>query len=335
MKNVTFLGNMIVDSSKLIDVYPSLGMLTKIKKETFSVGGSACNTSIDLKSIDNKIDVSVIGRISSDDKGKFILEEFKKHQIDVSKVIVDDKSLTSYTDCMVDNLGRRTFFQFGGANDNLNILDVDVEKLNADLLHVGYLLLLPKFDEEDEEYGTKLARLLSEVRKKNIKTSIDIVSEESDRFKKVVIPSLPHCDYVIVNEIESGKIVDISPRDEEGHISVSNIKKIIDELFKLGVKDTVIIHAPELGAIKRKNGDIKIIPSFVADKERIISSVGAGDAFLAGAIYGLINNLDDIEIVKLGHASAIFNLYSKDSVSGATDINTLKEFIIKGKENKI
>lgn len=78
MKKITFCGNMIVDANKLMDIYPSLGMLSKIRTESYSVGGSACNTSIDLKAIDNEIAVSVIGRIGNDDKGKFILKEYKK-----------------------------------------------------------------------------------------------------------------------------------------------------------------------------------------------------------------------------------------------------------------
>ena len=115
---------MIVDANKLMDIYPSLGMLSKIRTESYSVGGSACNTSIDLKAIDNEIAVSVIGRIGNDDKGKFILKEYKKFHIDTSKVIIDTEHATSYTDCMVDAQGRRTFFQYGGANDYRKIIQI-------------------------------------------------------------------------------------------------------------------------------------------------------------------------------------------------------------------
>lgn len=99
------------------------------------------------------------------------------------------------------------------------------------------------------------------------------------------------------------------------------------------MQDTVIIHSPEMGIIKRKGKDVKLIPSFVVDKSRIVSSVGAGDAFLAGSLYGLLNNLSDEEIVKIGHASAIFNLYAKDSISGATNVYEIKKLIKTGKEN--
>lgn len=333
MKKITFCGNMIVDANKLMDIYPSLGMLSKIRTESYSVGGSACNTSIDLKAIDNEIAVSVIGRIGNDDKGKFILKEYKRFHIDTSKVIIDTEHATSYTDCMVDAQGRRTFFQYGGANDYFNLEDIHIESLDCDILHIGYLLLLPQFDEKNDKYGTNLAEFLCKVRRKGIKTSIDVVSEEGNRFQEVVIPSLKYCDYVVINEIESGRITGIEPRDHFGNLIKENLIQIIEKLFKLGVQDTVIIHSPEMGIIKRKENNIKIIPSFVVDKSRIVSSVGAGDAFLAGALYGLLNNLTDEEIVKIGHASAMFNLYAKDSISGATSFDKIKEIMDTGKEN--
>lgn len=335
MKKITFLGNMIVDSNKIIDIYPSLGMLSKIRAESYSVGGSACNTSIDLKAIDNHVMVSAIGRIGNDDKGNFILSEYEKYQIDTSKVIIDKEHATSYTDCMVDAQGRRTFFQYGGANDYFSIKDINVDTLDCDILHIGYLLLLPQFDERNERYGTNLAEFLSKVRERGIKTSIDVVSEEGDRFQEVVIPSLKYCDYVVINEIESGRITGIESRDTSGWLIKENLFLIIEKLFELGVQDTVIIHSPEMGIIKRKGKATKIIPSFVVDKSRIVSSVGAGDAFLAGALYGLLNNLTDEEIVKIGHASAMFNLYAKDSISGATNFDEIKKVIDLGKENII
>ena len=37
-----------------------------------------------------------------------------------------------------------------------------------------------------------------------IKTSLDIVSEQSNRFARVVRPALKHCDYVVINEVDTG-----------------------------------------------------------------------------------------------------------------------------------
>ena len=38
-----------------------------------------------------------------------------------------------------------------------------------------------------------------------MKTSVDVVSEDSDRFARIVTPALKYVDYCILNEIEAGK----------------------------------------------------------------------------------------------------------------------------------
>jgi hypothetical protein len=43
-------------------------------------------------------------------------------------------------------------------------------------------------DQPDAKFGTKAARLLAEAQEAGLKTSVDAVSEDSDRFAKIVTP---------------------------------------------------------------------------------------------------------------------------------------------------
>ena len=124
MKKIYFAGNMIVDSLKTVETLPKKGMLSKILDEKSSVGGSACNPAIDLKVIDPTIDIKVFGKIGDDDKGKFILSTYKKYNINTDNVLIDCSKNTSYTDVITEADGARTFFQYGGANDNLCVEDL-------------------------------------------------------------------------------------------------------------------------------------------------------------------------------------------------------------------
>jgi arabinose-5-phosphate isomerase len=63
-----------------------------------------------------------------------------------------------------------------------------------------------------------MARLLAEAQKHGIKTSIDVVSEASDRFTRLVPPSLKYTDYCIINEIEAGQTTGIALRDENDNL---------------------------------------------------------------------------------------------------------------------
>ena len=51
-------------------------------------------------------------------------------------------------------------------------------------------------------------------------------------------------------------------------------------------------------------------------KEEIKGSVGAGDAFCAGCLYGLYNHYSDKQILEFASAAAACNLFAANSVDG-------------------
>lgn len=166
-------------------------MLVKILDTTYAVGGCLPNTIVDIARIDPDIYLSAIGKVGNDENGRYVISQFKKYGIDVSGMKIDDTIPTAADNVMSERVsGERTFFYSGGANKTFGIDDIDVENLDCKIFHIGYILLLDELDEEDEEYGTKMARLLDMVSKKGIKTSIDTVSEEGDRFKEKIVPAL-------------------------------------------------------------------------------------------------------------------------------------------------
>ena len=200
MKKVTLCGTLLLDEIKMIDRYPEKGMLVTITGTSRAVGGAVCNSGVDLKTLAPDIAVEARGKVGDDEKGDFILNFLSARGLDVSHVLRTKTAPTSFTDVMtLESTGERTFFTRRGACSELTPEDVDVDSLDCDLFHLGYLLLLDGMDKENAEYGTEAARLLSMVQAKGIKTSIDVVSEQSDRFERVVRPALKYCDYHMVD----------------------------------------------------------------------------------------------------------------------------------------
>ena len=101
--------------------------------------------------------------------------------------------------------------------------DIPWDKLNVDMLHIGYILLLDALDQEDSQYGTKMAKLLHTAQSRGIKTSIDVVSEAGDRFRKLVCPAMRYTDYCIINEIETSATTGIALRGEDGRLLEENL----------------------------------------------------------------------------------------------------------------
>ena len=316
-KGIAVAGNILTDNVKIVGAYPEKGMLSTIEEESLAVGGCVPNTAIDLKKIDPQLDVSAYGKVGDDEKGKFVVGQMQDVGIDVSCVKVSKTNPTSYSDVItVKSTGERTFFHNRGANKEFCPEDIDVESLNCKMFHIGYIMLLDYFDKILDYGSTPMSKFLKVLCDKGIKTSIDIVSESSGNFFKVVKSALPYCDYVIINEIEAGAIVGIEPRDMDGKISQDNVKLIMQKLFELGVREKIIVHCPEMGFCMNKDGSFTCEPSIKLPKGFIKGSVGAGDAFCAGSLYGIYNNYDDSKMLKFANLVAVNCLSAPDSVSG-------------------
>jgi sugar/nucleoside kinase (ribokinase family) len=309
MNRIVLAGSILADNVKMIPSWPQKGMLVEVKSLKRAVGGAVCNSGVDLKMLDPSLEVAALGKVGADDAGDFIVSTLESKGLDCALVSRVEGVPTTFTDVMtVEPTGERTFFNMHGADSTLTPDDVDVSSLGCGLFHFGYLLLLDGMDAPDDEYGTKAARLLAKVRAAGIKTSIDIVSEASERFRRVVRPALEHCDYVVINEIEGSMA---TGRDK------SDLKGICSSLFELGVKERVVVHCPELGVSMDAAGNYTQVGSLELPEGWIKGSVGAGDAFCAGILYSIMKGLDAETSLRLASATAAMNLSVSDSISGA------------------
>lgn len=325
-KGIVIGGNLTVDYVKMIDHYPKKEMLCNITQVTRGVGGCAANTLSGLAIIDPTLPLKCIGAVGNDENGRYLIDFLKNLGIDTEAVKILDQEITSFTDVMtITETGSRTFFHARGANAALSEKDILFDKCSADIFHLGYALLLDQFDKEDPVYGTVMARVLHELQKRGIKTSIDLVSEESERFEKVVRPSLKYCNYFIANEVEGGKTAALSPRREDDTIDGEKIRSICCKLLDLGVKDLVVIHAPEGGWAMDQKGRFYEVSSLSLPEGYIKGSVGAGDAFCAGMLYSIYKEYPIEEGLRIACGAAAANLSRSDSVSGMRSIEEIKK----------
>ncbi|MDR2184772.1 MAG: carbohydrate kinase family protein [Treponema sp.] len=324
MKNgIAIAGNVFVDYIKTVENFPHIGMLANIMEERMAIGGCVSNTIIDLACMDPGLPLKAISSLGKDDRSRFVINLFDKYGIDHSRIKYLPGTATGYTDVIASKADNtRTFFNFRGSNSVFDISDIDFASLDADLFHIGYALLLDCFDREDPEYGTVMARTLAKVRETGAKTSMDVVSEDSDRFVRIVTPALKHCDYLVINEVEGSMIAGIKVRDEGGNLLEGAMKDTCTKLKDLGVSDTVILHCPEGGYLLGPQG-FHSMPSLDVPRDSIRGTVGAGDAFAAGALYGFYQGWESPQILNLANCSAAANLFSADSISGALPLGGL------------
>ena len=280
-------GNWIIDQVKLIDVYPQPEQLGNIQSQFEGTGGAPFNVLIDLARSGAPFPLFGAGLVGKDSLGEEIFRICRENNVDTRYLATTSKAPTSYTDVMTEKSGgRRTFFHARGANALWRGDNIDFRKTRARIFHLGYLLLLDALDQPDPRFGTKAARLLAAAREHGLRTSVDVVSENSDRFAALVNPALRHVDYCILNEIEAGKTTGFKIRDGDRLDTVA-ARHAAGVLLQQGVREVVVIHFPEGAFARTRNGQETWQSSLKVPEGYIAGTAGAGDAFCAGALLGL------------------------------------------------
>ena len=315
MRKVVAAGSILVDKINEIGAYPKAGELTQIRARSRVPGGLVPNTGCDIHILDPRIPVAAFGAVGDDDDGRFAVAELKRRGVDTAGVVVKPTA-TSFTDVMSVPGGERTFFTYPGASAEWGYDDFPFEKIEAgDLVLLGYFLLLAKVDAGDG------FRILKELKRIGAETAIDLVSENSDRYS-LVRECLQYVDNLIVNEIEAARIAGM-----DGVRGAPALPDVAARLFELGVQKRVVIHMPEKGVSRLRDGTWTEVGSVEIPAGFIKGKTGAGDAYCAGCLVGIFNGLAEKEILELGGIAAVGAMSAPGAVEGMRPIAELKALI--------
>jgi sugar/nucleoside kinase (ribokinase family) len=324
-RGIAGAGNWIIDRLYICDFWPSEETLANILRDERGTGGAPYNCLLDiakfgLDSGEGAIRLEAIGLIGDDDNGRAIQADCADNGIDTSALIVADRAPTSYTNVMViQDSGKRTFFHNRGANALFGVEHVPVDQIKARLVHFGYLLLLDRMDEPDDEFGTVAARILKQFQDAGIETSIDVVSEDSDRFPLIVKPALKYTDYAIVNEFEAGKTTGHELKCD-GKVDIAAVRASAQDMLDLGVGKLVCIHMPEGGYVLTSDGTEFWQPSLQLPDGYIKGAAGAGDAFCAGMLLGIHERWEIEKSLLLAVCSAAMSLSEPGCTEACTNL---------------
>lgn len=323
-------GNWIVDRVKQVDCLAGRGMLANVRSEQFATGGAPANVLADLARMNSPFPLWGVGVVGDDPDGRFILDSFRKLGVDVSPIQVSRAAPTSFTDVFnEERSGDRAFYHHRGANALFGPEQVLVDQLTCRIFHLGYILLLDGMDQLDPEYGTAAARLLSALQSAGILTSLDVVSEEGDRFKTFVPPALRYVDYLILNEIEAARTVGRTVRNTDGSLDGPALVDAVEALYQFGRMRMAAVHMPEGVYLRTREGRRLARGSLLLPDGFIKGAVGAGDAFCAGMLFGLHERMPIEEAAHLASCCAAASLSQPGASEG---VRPLSEMLALGRQ---
>jgi sugar/nucleoside kinase (ribokinase family) len=296
-------GNLIVDHVKLIDTWPSQDALVSILSQESANGGGPYNVTKDLSRLFPDPDarpfpLAIAGLVGDDPDGAWIRRDCETHGIDTTFLGTTAEAATSYTDVMtVAATGRRTFFHQRGANARFDERAIDFSRSRHRLFYLGYLLLLDSLDSVRPDGRTGATHLLAAASAAGLTTVMDLVSEESDRFRTVIAPALPETDILLTNEFEASRLSGVDLTD----FTPASAHRAAEAIRAMGVRQRIVIHAPAGAvALDCETGKLHATGSVRIHDSEIKGAVGAGDAFAAGFLLGCHENWEIDRALRAG-----------------------------------
>ena len=314
------------DRIKLIDTWPAQESLARIQDVDQRGGGSAHNVGIDLRRMDSSMPVAAIGMLGNDEDGAFLMHQAQTHGLDTSQLHRTSERSTSYTDVMtVASSGRRTFFHYTGANDMLTPQHFDFNHHRSRILHLGLLGLHAGLDSATGDGGNGWVEVLKNAKHHGLQTSIEMVSIEPERNRVIAGPCLEWLDYLVVNDQEIGSIAGVETLDGD----TTNVDRCLvaaRRVLEMGTMQLVTVHYPRGAVCVSRTGEEIISQSLIVPQSLVVSSVGAGDAFVAGFLYGMHESWSITESLKLAHITAAASLRSATTIGSVESISACRQF---------
>jgi sugar/nucleoside kinase (ribokinase family) len=264
---------------------PKRGALKLIDSITLTTGGNVSNVGIDLAKLG--FGVGAITRVGNDSLGRYVNQHYLTFGIDTEGVIIDARAQTSATMVSVDKTGERTFLHTRGCMKNFRAADV-LSRLaflqKARILAIGYLGLIP---ETEKDFG-RLFRTIKQ--KTSLKIFLD--SGASPRVTpRRLREFLPYVDFFIPSCEEAMLITGCkTPESIVAFLRKSGAPHVVG--VKLGAHGCYLSDGRRAAYVKTRR------------VRRVVDATGAGDAFVAGFIAGILKGLDAFESARLANAVA-------------------------------
>ncbi len=270
---------------------PEAGDLVVTEDFLVQPGGCAANTAISLTKLG--VSVSVAGKVGMDMFGDAVERDLRSCGVRTDALGRSSSHSTSKT-VVLPVIGEdRRYIHTIGANADFTVDDIAFPlALQAQVFALGGYFVLPKLE------SLRIVDLLDNIRKNEVLTVLDVVVPASTDHPTLddLRPILPFIDVFMPNVVEAAMLTGESDPCKQA------------ELFLLAGCDIAIITMGKEGAFlmsAQETLEAAAVPIDVVDVS------GAGDAFVAGFIVGLLEKwslADSLRFASVIGASACTHL---------------------------
>ena len=256
----------------LFDVFPNYRRL----------GGAPFNFAYHLKNFG--FDVRFISRIGTDDAGKEILQRLKLARFDPDDIQIDDGHPTGWVNVQLDKSGTHKFDIISDvAYDYIEF----IPEYHSDLIESARLIYFGTLVQRSETGCGSIQAFISH-NSSEILNFYDINLRPGCYNNTVIEKSLTKTDILKLNTDELGKLKQLLSKQLDNEAFVHHLMAT----YSIG---TVSLTKGESGSeLITNHGCFSSKP---AEAIKVVDSVGAGDAYAAMSVAGMLNNWQPREIL--------------------------------------
>jgi ribokinase len=260
-------------------------------------GGSAANTIVGLARLGLK--TGFIGKVGLDEEGEFILHDLRREGVDLGGVAME-KGKTGQIFAFVDERGERAMYAYPGVNDYVRI---DESKLvyagKAKYLHLSSFVGETSYQAQRE--------LIKKLRGVNISFAPGMLYARRNVRE--------------VNEMIASTAVLFMNEDETKVFTAKDYKVAADELLETGAQ-IVAVTLGDRGCYIASPDERIHVNAYPVE---VVDTTGAGDAFAAGFLYGLLNNESLMKCGSIGNWVASRCIAAMGAREGLPNVKELRQ----------
>lgn len=272
--DVVVVGELNADLVLSGDVTPAFGQVEKLVDDaSLTLGSSSAIFACGAARLGLR--VAFMGLVGDDVLGQFVLCSLQERQVDTSGVIVEPQLKTGLT-VILSRGNDRAMLTYPGSMAELRYDMLDIKLLSRSRhLHLGSYFLQTALRPD-------VASLFAQARALGLSTSLDTNYDPQERWEGLDL-ILPNVDLFLPNDVEARAITATTDTRTALHGLATQLP-------------VVAIKAGAAGAMAQSGSNIVELP---VPQVTVVDTVGAGDSFDAGFVYGLLAGWDIEESLKL------------------------------------
>lgn len=275
--------------------------IQKVFKYELRPGGAPSNVAVNLSRWGIKS--GIISKIGNDFIGNFLLDFLRKNKVNISNVFKTKDSKTGLVFVFLDASGERDFSFYGApsADQFLNKKEIKENFIKqAKILHFGSISMMSEISKKATLKAIKIAKKNNLLVSYDPNVRLNLWEGRYSQAKKQIKSYFKYADIIKISDDELKFLFDSKPQ-------LNNLKTIFKK------EQLVFISAGAKGCYIFYKDFFKYVCGY---KVKVVDTTGAGDAFMAGVLFGILKSggIKDIKNDRLIEIARLANKKGAEAV---------------------